>query len=246
MKMNPNFEVIGTRKFIDGEFKEYNYMKMSECFILAEEISNGLANIGLKENDMVLELMNQRIEVPIINMAIWRRGGIIAPKSQGNVNNKECMIQIEPTLVILTPEYIDLFYEDCKELNIEKKLKVKNILLLSYPIGPDQDKEILNDEIINKFKNLGIKIYKYNEIINLGKKETFQRKNINPNNLAFIINSSGTSQTNLKSICLSHKNVIGSSVINSIYIKGLGEYKILMHPTFGHASDCLDNSWAMI
>ena len=41
--------------------------------------------------------------------------------------------EIEPTLVILTPEYIDLFYEDCKQLNNEKKLKIKNILLLFYP-----------------------------------------------------------------------------------------------------------------
>ena len=69
-------------------------MKMSECFSLAEEIANGLASIGLKENDMVLELMNQRIEVPIINMAIWRQGGIIAPKSQGNIYNKECMMKL--------------------------------------------------------------------------------------------------------------------------------------------------------
>ena len=73
-----------------------------------------------------------------------------------------------------------------------------------------------------------------------------KEKKINPNNMAFIINSSGTSQTNVKSICLSHKNVIATSVINSVYIKNLGEYKILMHSTFGHASDCLDNAWAMI
>ena len=72
MKLNPNFEPIGTRKYINGEFKEYNYIKISDCFSLAEKIGNGLANIGLKENDMVLELMNQRIEVPIINMALWR------------------------------------------------------------------------------------------------------------------------------------------------------------------------------
>ena len=35
-------------------------------------------------------------------------------------------------------------------------------------------------------------------------------------------------------------------MINSVYIKGLGEYKIIMHPTFGHASDCLGNAWTMI
>ena len=99
---------------------------------------------------------------------------------------------------------------------------------------------------MDKYKELGIKIYKYNEIINLGEKNIFKRKNINPENIAFIINSSGTSQTNIKSICLSHKNVVATSVINSVYIKGFGEYKILMHPTFGHASDCLDNAWAMI
>ena len=245
LKMNQNLNVIGTRQYINGEFKEYKYMKMSECYLLAEEIANGLASIGLNENDMVFELMNQRIEVPIINMAIWRQGGIIAPKSQGNVNNKECMIQIEPSLVILTPEYVDLLYEDCNQLKNEKKLKVKNILLLPYPNGPDQDKEIIIENK-EKFKNLDIKIYEYNEIIDLGKKKTFERKNINPDNIAFIINSSGTSQTNVKSICLSHKNVIATSVINSVYIKNLGEYKILMHSTFGHASDCLDNAWAMI
>ena len=110
MKLNPNFEAIGTRKYINGEFKEYNYIKMSDCFSLAEKIGNGLANIGLKENDKVLELMNQRIEVPIINMALWRQGAIIAPKSQGNVNITECMLQIEPKLIILTPEYIKSFY----------------------------------------------------------------------------------------------------------------------------------------
>ena len=246
LKLNPNFNAIGTRQFINGEFKEYKYMKMSECVNLAEEIANGLASIGLNENDMVFELMNQRIEVPIINMAIWRQGGIIAPKSQGNINNKECMIQIEPTLVILTPEYIDLLYEDCKQLKMEKKLKVQSILLLPYPQGPEQEREIKIDDIKDKFKNLDIKIYKYNEIIDLGKNKTFQRKKINPDNMAFIINSSGTSQTNVKSICLSHKNVIAISVINSVYIKNLGEYKILMHSTFGHASDCLDNAWAMI
>ena len=246
VKLNENFEVIGTRKYINGQFQEYNYMKISECLILAEKIGNGLSSIGLKEKDMVLELMNQRIEIPIINMGIWRQGGIIAPKSQGNVGIKECMLQIEPTLAILTPEYTDIFYDNCKELNLEKKLRVQNILLLPYPNGPDQEKEVINKEIMDKYKELGIKIYKYNEIINLGEKNIFKRKNINPENIAFIINSSGTSQTNIKSICLSHKNVVATSVINSVYIKGFGEYKILMHPTFGHASDCLDNAWAMI
>ena len=221
-------------------------MEISECFSLATKIANGLASIGLKENDLVLELMNQRIEVPILNMSIWRQGGIIAPKSQGNVNIKECMLQIEPIHIILSPEYINSFYEDCKQLKMENKLKTKNIILLPYPNGPEQDKEILNEDIINKYQKLGIKIYKLNEIINLGEKNSFERKNINPENLAFIINSSGTSQTNLKSICLSHKNVIATSVINSVYIKNFGEYKILMHSTFGHASDCLDNAWAMI
>ena len=246
MKLNPDFEAIGTRKYINGEFKEYNYIKMSDCFSLAEKIGNGLANIGLKENDIVLELMNQRIEVPIINMALWRQGAIIAPKSQGNVNIAECMLQIEPKLLILTPEYIKSFYEVCKQLYSEKKLKAKQIILLPYPNGPEQDKEALNDEIINDYKKLEIIIYKYNEIINLGEKTSYERKQINPENIAFIINSSGTSQTNLKSICLSHKNVIATSVINSVYIKNFGEYKILMHSTFGHASDCLDNAWAMI
>ena len=78
-KLNQDLEVIGTRQFINGEFKEYNYMKISECFSLSEKIGNGLAFIGLKENDMVLEFMSQRIEVPIINMGIWRQVGIIAP-----------------------------------------------------------------------------------------------------------------------------------------------------------------------
>ena len=246
MKINPKFKVIGNRKFINGEFKEYSYMTMSECFTLAEDIANGLANIGLKENDMVLELMNQRIEVPIINMAIWRQGGIIAPKFQENINNKECMLQIEPIFIILTPEFIDLLYEDCQQLNFEKKLKVKYIIILPYPDGPDQNKEILNKDIIKKFQDLNIKIYKFVDLINLGKKETFQRKNINPDNIAFILNSSGTSQTNIKSICLSHKNLIASASTNNVYIKGLGEYKLLMPSTFGHASDCIENAWAMI
>ena len=246
VKLNPNLEVIGTRKYINGEFKEYNYMKISECYSLAEKIGNGLAYIGLKENDMVLELMNQRIEVPIINMAIWRQGSIIFPKSQGNVNIGECMLQIEPNLLILTPEYINSFYEDCKQLNIKNKLKAKNMILLPYPNGPEQDKEVLNDEIMNKYKELNIKIYKYKEIIDLGEKNIFERKKINPENIAFIINSSGTSQTNLKSICLTHKNVIATCIINGIFIKNFGEYKILMHSTFGHASDCLDNAWSMI
>ena len=98
-------------------------------------------------------------------MAIWRQGGIIAPKSQGNINNKECMVQIEPTYVILTPEFIDLFYEDCQQLNTEKKLKVKYVIILPYPDGPEQNKEILNKDIIRKFQDLNIKIYKYSELI---------------------------------------------------------------------------------
>ena len=246
VKLNENFEAIGTRKYKDGKFQEYNYMKMSECFALAEEIGNGLASIGLKENDIVLEIMNQRIEIPIINMGIWRQGGIIAPKSQGNIGIKECIHQLEPILVILTPEYIDSFYDEYKELKIDSKLKIKNTIILPQPNGLNQDKEELNDDIIKKYNDLDIKIYKYNEIINLGKKNKFVRKNINPENIAFILNSSGTSQTNIKSICLSHKNVVAIAVINTVYIKGCKEYKILLHSTFGHASDCLDNAWAMI
>ena len=92
MKLNPNFEVFGTRKYINGEFKEYNYIKMSDCFSLAEKIGNGLANIGLKENDMVIEIMNQRIEVPIINMAIWRQGAIAVLKPIDFINIKESML----------------------------------------------------------------------------------------------------------------------------------------------------------
>ena len=246
MKLNPNFEAIGTRKYINGEFKEYDFIKMSDCFSLAEKIGNGLANIGLKENDIVLELMNQRIEVPIINMALWRQGAIIVPKPIGNVDIKEYMLQIQPKLLILTPEYIKSFYEHCKQLYSEKKLNAKQIILLPYPNGPDQDKEVLSEDIINCYKEIEIKIYKYNEIINLGKKIIYERKEINPENIAYILNSSRTSQTNLKSICLSHKNVIASCIINNIYIKNFGEYKLLLSPNFGHASDCILNVCAML
>ena len=247
IKLNPDLEVIGTRPYINGEFKDYKFIKISECFSLAEKIGNGLAAIGLKENDMVLEYMNQRIEVPIINMGIWRQGGIIAPKSQGNVNIKDFMNQIEPKFVVLTPEYINSFYECCQQLNLEKKkLKTINIILLTYPNGPDQDKEIFNEDIIKMFKELDIQIFKYNEILNLGEKNKFERKKINPENIAFIINSSGTSQTTLKSICLSHKNVIAVTVLNGLSINNSGIYKILLHSTFGHASDCLDNACAML
>ena len=247
IKLNPDLEVIGTRPYINGEFKDYKFIKISECFSLAEKIGNGLAAIGLKENDMVLEYMNQRIEVPIINMGIWRQGGIIAPKSQGNVNIKDFMNQIEPKFVVLTPEYINSFYECCQQLNLEKKkIKTINIILLPYPNGPDQDKEIFNEDIIKMFKELDIQIFKYNEILNLGEKNKFERKKINPENIAFIINSSGTSQTTLKSICLSHKNVIAVTVLNGLSINNSGSYKILLHSTFGHASDCLDNACAML
>ena len=174
---------------------------MSDCFSLAEKIGNGLANIGIKENDMVLELMYQRIEVP------------------RNVNIKEYMLQIEPKLLILTPEYIKSFYEVCKQLYSEKKLKAKQMILLPYPNGPEQDKKVLNEEFTNYYKELEIIIYKFDEIINLGEKTLYERKQINPENIAFIINSSGTSQTQLKSICLSHKNVIATCVINSVSIK---------------------------
>ena len=246
MKLNPDFEAIGTRKYINGEFKEYNYIKMSECFSLAEKIANGFANIGLKENDIVLELMNQRIEVPIINMALWRQGGIIAPKPIGNVSIKEYMLQIQPNLLILTPEYIKSFYENAKQLYSEKKLNAKQIILLPYPNGPEQDKEVLNEDIINSYKELEIKIYKYNEIINLGKKNVYEKKEINPESIAYILNSSRTSQTDLKSISLSHKNVIASCTINNVYIKNFGEYKLLLSPNFGHASDCILNVCAML
>ena len=113
---------------------------------------------------MVLEFMNQRIEVPIINMGIWRQGGIIAPKSQGNINIKNVMIQIEPKYVILTPEYINPFYECCQQLHLNNQLKVKNIIILPFPNGPEQNKKVLNESIINKFQDLNIKIYQYNEI----------------------------------------------------------------------------------
>ena len=246
MKLNPDFEAIGTRKYINGEFKEYNYIKMSDCFSLAEKIGNGLANIGLKENDIVLELMNQRIEVPIINMAFLKQGAIIAPKPIGNVSIKEYMLQIQPNLLILTPEYIESFYEYAKQLYLEKKLNAKQIILLPYPNGPEQNKETLTEDIINSYKELKIKIYKYNEIIDLGKKNFYEKKDINPESIAYILNSSRTSQTDLKSICLSHKNVIASCTINNVYIKNFGEYKLLLSPNFGHASDCILNVCAML
>ena len=246
MKLNPNFEVFGTRKYINGEFKEYNYIKMSDCFSLAEKIGNGLANIGLKENDIVLELMNQRIEVPIINMALWRQGAIAVLKPIEIINIKESMLQMDPKLIIMIPEYIKSFYEYCKQLYSEKKLKAKQIILLPYPNGPEQYKEALSEDIINSFKELEIKIYKYNEIINLGEKALYKRKKINPENIAAILYSSRTSQTIIKSICLSHKNVIANSVINSIYIKNFREYKILLNATFGHVSDFILNVWAML
>ena len=197
VKLNENFEATGTRKYKDGKFQEYNYMKMSECFALVEEIGNGLASIGLKENDIVLEIMNQRIEIPIINMGIWRHGGIIAPKSQGNIGIKECIHQLEPILVILTPEYINSFYDEYKELKVDSKLKIKNVIILPYPNGLNQDKEELKDDIIKKYNDLDIKIYKYN-VINLGKKNKFVRKNINPENTAFIINKQRNIVTNIK------------------------------------------------
>ena len=115
--------------------------------------------------------------------------------------------------MILTPEYINPFYECCQQLHLSNQLKVKNIIILPFPNGPEQNKKVLNESIINKFKDLNIKIYQYNEIIDLGEKNKYEKKKINPENIAYILNSSGTSQTEIKSICLSHKNVIAVCVI---------------------------------
>ena len=238
MKSNPYIRKIGERTYNENTCKYNNYslMTLKDTYIISETLGKGLAEIGVKEESIVYLWMRQRIEFAFILMAVYRQGGICAPQAEGLTLFVDYLRFIEPSFALIEPEFSEEFLCQCRELFKESKLKIKAVIILPHKTGPDHYKQQVSQSIIEMFENIKVKVYLFQQIIEIGKKAKHPHNKVNQSNLALLVSSSGTTQSKLKVISITQKNIITTALLMKQFIK---DRHYLMHGplSMGHISD---------
>lgn len=179
----------------DNTFRTITY---GQLFELVEEFGSGLSRLGLKEEDHIGLISDNRMEWLVSDLAIMGIGGVDVPR--GTCSNNEEI------------EYI-LNHSDARAVILENgellsRLKtiisnkiplIKLIIVLEEGFKGEKDKGIYSfDEVIEQGREL------------LKKDKTFfvdKIRKISPDNLATIIYTSGTTGEP-KGVMLTHKNIM--------------------------------------
>lgn len=199
MKITRNFDILpyALKKFpldnclvskVNGQWKN---ISTQEYFNLANQLSNGLIEMGVKPGDRIASINNNRYEWNILNVAVAQIGAILCP--------------MYPT--ISADDYVYIFnhaeisYAFVSDEEILGKVQKAKQSVTSL-------KDIFTFNEIPKAKH-------WTEVLNLGSdqhnEEISKRKDaINENDLVTIIYTSGTTGKP-KGVMLSHKNLVSNA-----------------------------------
>lgn len=196
----------------------YNNIKLTYGEFLTEInlFANGLQKLGIKKGDKISLFSENNARWQIIDQAILKNGAIDAVRGSN--------------APIAELSYI-ISHSDCigvilKDISIYKKLK-KDLdnLSLNFIILMFSRKEDLQE-----IENSSTKIYTYEDIIKKGNNHEFRQPDINIDDIATLIYTSGTTSMP-KGVMLSHGNIISQiKNLKKVFPAKAGKTKLCVLP----------------
>jgi long-chain acyl-CoA synthetase len=190
---NKNWNVINRK--VDGKYKGITYQELKEE---TDNFMYGISALGIRKNDKVAIISENRPEWVYSDMAILCLGGIDVP--------------LYPSLTSETIEFI-LNNSESKGLIVSNKLQLNKILKIKDNVPSLQFIIVMNEKDVVKEKYL----YSFSEVQKIGKglKESQPTmikdgiNQINENDLCTIIYTSGTTGEP-KGVMLTHNNILSN------------------------------------
>lgn len=213
-KENPELPFLGAREY-DMEkkaFGEYKFLNYGEVIELATYVAYGLAELGLKQGDACTECFVNRPEWVITDLALFRQGAVSSPL-RGGLNNdyyKHNIMMTQPTLGVIAADRVDDFISICTNFKNESiPILYKALIVLPQPNGPLQGTETITEAQATAAAAIGLRLMKWEELIELGKTHPHDAVEPDPNSAHSIIFTSGTTSSRAKGVVIPHRGLVG-------------------------------------
>lgn len=198
---------------INGQWIKYSTEKYKE---ISEYVSCGLMALGIKKNDKIATITNNRPQWNFIDMGLSQIGAV--------------HVTIYNTISNDETEYI-LKHSDTKIVFVSDKNIYKKIKPIADKIS---NIEIYTFDEIDEAKN-------WNEIVELGKKSKIyyekelneMKSNISEDDLMTLIYTSGTTGMP-KGVMLSHKNLLSNAIVSAQRLHLNYQHKVLSFLPLAH------------
>ncbi len=230
----PDHPLFGARQYDKekGVFTEYKFITYAETVALAEQFACGLVELGLKKADVCTEYFVSRIEWQITDLALFRQAATASPLRHGLNKQyyKQVILLTEPTMAVVSPDNINELFDMCDDiLRDGKPLTYKSVVVLPQPIGPLEGTESIKAEQYERVKGLGIRLIKYEEVMELGKAHPHPEEEQDPASLHSIVFTSGTTSSQPKGVPVKQRGMLCCNARQS-------QYKNMTFYSYSHMS----------
>ncbi|KAJ3442112.1 long-chain-fatty-acid--coa ligase [Anaeramoeba flamelloides] len=198
LEKNQDYDYLGHREFKNEEYGSYVWMTRKEFSVTKHFFACGLVSLGMKKGDPLA------IYAP--NCPEWCIG------ESGCYCQSLISVTLYETLGYESSELIinecEIKFLLCDKGKLERIVELKpNCKTLEYIICIEPE---LNQKHVHKLQELGLKVLSLDQIIDLGKENDLEDNPPEPEDIATIMYTSGTTGSP-KGVILTHQNLIAST-----------------------------------
>ena len=209
----PNNPFLGTRQYDKekGAYTEYKFITYAETIKLVEQFGSGLIELGLKRGDVCTQYLKNCTEWVIHYLALSRQGAIASPFRHGFTTEyyKNIVNLTEPSLATVSVLFMDEFLDVCESIvKGGKPLNYKFVVVMPQPMGPLYGTESIQTAQYERAKSIGLRLVKWEEVIELGKAHPHPESEADPFAYSAIVFTSGTTSDQLKGVPVLERGLV--------------------------------------